>query len=170
MENQKEKKSRLSPLVYVTLAAVYLTPNLIFQFMAILAGICTYQEYNHVSKHPVSLLFFLLMIGATIIACKNFKKLISSYYEGKIDSHTVGKKLNRLFTINIFVPITAGIVQGIITCVLLAAGKAEFAAFHGTKPYAAIFIFSLAVVFNFALLFYVFNIRVFELEINDIPF
>lgn len=170
MKNQNEKKSKLSPWVYVTLVAVYLTPNLIFQFMAMLAGLCSYREYNHVSKHPVSLLFFLLMITASVLACRAFKKLISSYREGKVDSHTVGVKLNKLFTINIFAPIIAGAVQGIITCVLLATGKAEFAAFHGTKPYVPVMIFSMAVVFNFALLFYVFNIRLFENEINDIPF
>ena len=170
MKDQNEKKSRLSPLVYVTLVAVYLTPNLIFQFMAILAGLCSYREYNHVSKHPVSLLFFLLMVIASFLACRAFKKLISAYYEGKVDSRTVGLKLKKLFTINIFSPIIAGAVQGVITCVLLASGKAEFTAFQGTKPYVSVMIFSMAVVFNFALLFYVINIRLFEKEINNIPF
>ncbi|MCQ2591294.1 MAG: methyl-accepting chemotaxis protein [Treponema sp.] len=138
--------------------------------MAILAGFCTYNEYNSISKNPLSLLFFLFMITAAFFACRAFNKLISSYRQGRIDSHTVGIRLNKLFTINIFAPITAGLFQGIITCILLASGKAHFAAFQGTKPYVPVIIFSLAVVFNFALLFYVFNIRIFETEINDIPF
>ncbi|MCQ2572341.1 MAG: methyl-accepting chemotaxis protein [Treponema sp.] len=175
MKNAKEqgsKKTKLSVMIYVTLVAVYLTPILIFQFMAILAGLCTYEEYNSISKNPISLLFFLFMLTASLLACRAFNKLITAYREGKIDSHVVGKKLGKLFTINIFAPITAGLVQGIIASLLLASGKAEFAAFstYGAKPYVPVMIFSMAVVFNFALLFYVINIRLFETKINDIPF
>ncbi len=170
MEKQTKTKSRLTPLVYITLFLVYVSPILVYQFMAILAGICTYQEYNVVSKNPLSLAFFLLMTCAAVASCLATRKLINSYYEGKIDSHKVGKTLNRLAKLNIVAPVSSGVVQGVITCSILSSGKVSFAAFEGTSPYASVMFFSLAVVFNFALLFYVINIRLFETKINDIPF
>ncbi len=170
MGSPNEKKSRLSPIVYITLFLVYVSPILVFQFMAILAGLCTYREYNSVSKSPVSLLFFVVMCVAACVSCLTIRKLINSYYEGKVDQHTVGTKLNKLCKLNIVGPISAGVIQGVITCRTVASGKAEFSAFQGESPYLAIMFFSLAVVFNFALLFYVINIRLFETKINDIPF
>ncbi|MCQ2595407.1 MAG: methyl-accepting chemotaxis protein [Treponemataceae bacterium] len=170
MANEKEKKSRLTPLVFITLMAVYLSPILIFQFMLRLAGMCTYDEYKSILVHPASLIFFLIILGAAIFACNTINNLIKSYYEGKVDAHTVGTRLNKLAKLNIIGPISAGLVQGIITSLLISSGKAEFSAFEGSSPSVAIIIFSLAVVFNFALLFYVINIRLFESKISDIPF
>ena len=164
------KKSRLTPLVYITLFAVYISPILVFQFMAQLAGLCTYREYNHISKHPISLIFFLIMVIFAVLACLAIRKLINSYYDGIVDSHTVGTRLNKLAKLNIVAPISSGVIQGVITCMFISTGKVEFSSFEGKSPYLAIMFFSLAVVFNFALLFYVINIRLFETKINDIPF
>ncbi len=168
--NLGTKKNRVNWIVYTTLILIYIAPLLSFEIMGILAGIFTFKEYNHVSNTPISLIFFALVLASSIWSCLQLKKLLNQYYSGKIDSHIVGKKLHTLAKINIAGPIISGVFQGIITCFFLATGKATFAAYEGTSPYLSVMLFSLATVFNFALLFYVINIRIFETRINDIPF
>ncbi|MCQ2585958.1 MAG: methyl-accepting chemotaxis protein [Treponema sp.] len=172
MKDQKEKKAKakLSPIIYITLTLVYLSPILLFQFMGILAGLFTYDEYNAVSKKPLSLLYFLFMVISAVLACLRVRNLVTSFYEGKITQNKLGKQLKIFCKFNILAPISAGMIQGAISCFFVSTGKAEFSAFKGESPYVAIMFFALAVVFNFALLFYVINIRLFETRINDIPF
>jgi len=170
MENQNTAKNTVNWIVYVTLVFIYLAPLFVFEFMGIIAGLFTYKEYNKISRNPLSLLFFLIVLGNSLNACYRLKKMLKEYYSGQIDAHIIGKKLHKLAKFNIAGPIVAGVFQGVICCILLATGKTKFSAFYGTSPYVSVVFFSIAVVFNFALLFYVVNIRILESKINDIPF
>jgi len=171
MENkQAESKNRVNWIVYATLIAIYISPILIFNFMGNFAGLFKTKEYGPIKNSIPSIIFFLIILGNAINACYRLKKMLKEYYSGKIDHHVFGKKMHKLAKFNIVGPIVAGIVQGILTCVLYASGKTTFAAFQGQPPYLSIMFFCLAVVFNFALLFYVINIRILESKINDIPF
>ena len=168
--NNTKPLNKVNWVVYATLIAIYTSPILIFNFLGILAGIFTYDEYTVVSKSPITLIFFALHLTWAILACLSLRKLIKNYYAGIIDQHTFGKKMHFLAKVNIAGPIVGGLFQGLITCMIIAMGKVSFEAFQGEKPYFSIMCFSLATVFNFALLFYVINIRLLETKINNIPF
>lgn len=167
---ETKSKNKVNWIVYATLVAIYISPILVFGSFGNLAGLFTAKEYSPIRNSPISLIFFCGLVVWSIFACFSLKKLVNSYYSGAIDQHTFGKKMHFQAKINIVAPITSGIVQGVITCIGLAMGKSTFSSFQGQTPYLSIMFFSLATVFNFALLFYVINIRILETKINNIPF
>lgn len=170
MRDKKSKRQGASLIVYVTLVLIYFAPLLAYGPLGTLAGIFTQAEYVKIATNPLSLIFFLIVIGNGLNACYRLRKILKEYYSDKIDYHTAGQKLHSLAKFNIAGPIITGVVQGIITCILAANKYIEFSALLGRSPYLAIMFFSIAVVFNFALLFYVINIRLLEVQIKDIPF
>ena len=165
-----KKKGALGWVVYVTLVLIYISPILVFKFMGSFAGLFTFKEYNAVAFTPASIIFFLFMFAASILSSFTLKKIINDYYSGLATQHTTGKRLQVLSKINIASPITSGIVQGVIIYLMLKSGKVEFASLEGHVTFLPILFFSIATVFNFGLLFYVINIRILEVKINDIPF
>ena len=170
MRDKKSKRQGASLIVYVTLVLIYFAPLLAYGPLGTLAGIFTQAEYVKIATNPLSLIFFLIILGSGLTACYRLRKILKEYYSDKIDYHTAGQKLHRHAKFNIAGPIIAGVVQGIITCILAANKYIEFSTLRGRSPYSAIMFFSIAVVFNFALLFYVINIRLLEVQIGDIPF
>ena len=170
MSDKKSKRQGASLIVYVTLVLIYVSPLFAYGPLGTLAGIFTQTEYVKIATNPLSLIFFLIILGSGLTACYRLRKILKEYYSDKIDYHTAGQKLHKHAKINIAGPVITGVVQGIITCVLAANKYIEFSALRGRSPYLAIMFFSIAVVFNFALLFYVINIRILEVQIRDIPF
>ena len=170
MSDKKSKRQGASLIVYVTLVLIYVAPLFAYGPLGTLAGIFTQAEYVKIATNPLSLIFFLIILGSGLTACYRLRKILKEYYSDKIDYHTAGQKLHKHAKINIAGPVITGVVQGIITCVLAANKYIEFSALRGRSPYLAIMFFSIAVVFNFALLFYVINIRILEVQIRDIPF
>ena len=170
MSDKKPKRQGASLIVYVTLVLIYVAPLFAYGPLGTLAGIVTQAEYVKIATNPLSLIFFLIILGSGLTACYRLRKILKEYYSDKIDYHTAGQKLHKHAKINIAGPVITGVVQGIITCVLAANKYIEFSALRGRSPYLAIMFFSIAVVFNFALLFYVINIRILEVQIRDIPF
>lgn len=171
MSDKKPKRQGASLIVYVTLVLIYVSPLFAYGPLGTLAGIFTQAEYVKIATNPLSLIFFLIILGSGLTACYRLRKILKEYYySDKIDYHTAGQKLHKHAKINIAGPVITGVVQGIITCVLAANKYIEFSALRGRSPYLAIMFFSIAVVFNFALLFYVINIRILEVQIRDIPF
>lgn len=170
MSDKKPKRQGASLIVYVTLVLIYVAPLFAYGPLGTLAGIFTQAEYVKIATNPLSLIFFLIILGSGLTACYRLRKILKEYYSDKIDYHKAGQKLHKHAKINIAGPVITGVVQGIITCVLAANKYIEFSALRGRSPYLAIMFFSIAVVFNFALLFYVINIRILEVQIRDIPF
>ncbi len=170
MSDKKSKRQGASLIVYVTLVLIYVSPLFAYGPLGTLAGIFTQAEYVKIATNPLSLIFFLIILGSGLTACYRLRKILKEYYSDKIDYHTAGQKLHQQAKINIAGPVITGVVQGIITCILAANKYIEFSALRGRSPYLAIMFFSIAVVFNFALLFYVINIRILEVQIRDIPF
>lgn len=170
MSDKKSKRQGASLIVYVTLVLIYVAPLFAYGPLGTLAGIFTQAEYVKIATNPLSLIFFLIILGSGLTACYRLRKILKEYYSDKIDYHTAGQKLHKQAKINIAGPVITGVVQGIITCILAANKYIEFSALRGRSPYLAIMFFSIAVVFNFALLFYVINIRILEVQIRDIPF
>lgn len=170
MENTKSTKKGAGIFVYATLVLIYISPLLAYAPFGVMAGIFTYHEYSKVALNPLSIIFFLAIFIFSLTSCKKLKSTVDDYYSGKVDYHTTGKKLHAMAKVNIAAPVISGIVQGIITCILLANNIVTFESVDALSPYATIMFFSVSVVFTFGLLFYVINIRTFEVRISDIPF
>lgn len=168
----KNKLKTVPWYIYAILTAIYIFPILGYQFLGICSGLFTYREYNHVSKHPISLLFFLVVIGIAIFINLFLKKTILIYRNNPCSKteETANKRLKLLIYTNILVPNIIGLCQGLITISLIHSGAASFSRFEGSSPVLAILIFSVGEVCEFALLFLVLFLRFMEKNIIDIPF
>ena len=163
-------EKKLPWLVYITLAAVYLSPLVAYPFMGAATKIFTLREYQRILISPISILFFLFIFACAVLSSIRLKNIVYDYRSGKKDAHATGKALHLHAKVNIMGPIVSGFVQGIIVTMLVKAGKVQLANFQNSNPMLPIMMFSLSAVFDFALLFYVINIRLFEVSIIDIPF
>src|SRR5574344_869781 len=114
MRDKKSKRQDASLIVYVTLVLIYFAPLLAYGPLGTLAGIFTQAEYVKIATNPLSLIFFLIILGSGLNACYRLRKILKEYYSDKIDYHTAGQKLHRHAKFNIAGPIIAGVVQGII--------------------------------------------------------
>lgn len=172
MEENKQKKGVLPVSVYVTLFLVYLSPILLYQFVGLVTGLFVESEYKIIVRSPVNLLFFLCIIGAGVFSALRLKKTVVQYNENPSDEQRskTNKSLKFLATFNIAVPLVSAVIQGLIVTSFLMSGKVVFASMEGSSPLVPVFAFSLGVVFDFALLFYVINIRLLERSVFYIPF
>jgi len=169
MDTVKENKKSLSWYVYATQALIFLSPILLYQVLGLIAGLFASAEYNRIAMNPLNLGFFVLAIFFATASCLALKKIIDGYNAGT-DRTTTNKKLKLLATLNIVVPIFVSVMQGLLVAFLIQKGVATFENFEGSSPLGALVCYSLAVVFDFALLFYVISIRLMESEISYIPF
>jgi len=155
---------------YILQYFIYLSPIIFYQFVGAEAGIFTIKEYIPISKHPASLALFLVINLLAVGACILINKKLKAYNEGAISHEEMNKFLFILSKANIAIPLLFSFAQATIASLLCKKGIATFSSFEGTSPAVSIFCYSLAIVFEIALLFYVVNIRVLETTISYIPF
>lgn len=165
-----EKKSVFNWKVYFMLIMIYISPLLFYQFVGALTGIFTFKEYSYIAKYPISIIYFILVLSLSIYSCYFLNKTVKDYNNGSLDLDKTNKRLKIVTMINIICPIISGLIQGTIACIFLSAGTVVFNAFKGSSPYLSVMAFSISVVFNISLLFYVINIRQIEEAIAYIPF
>jgi len=167
-----DKKKPFSFLTYILLMGVYIGPILCFQFMGIFAGLFKFSEYTVIASHPLSLLFFVVATGLGISASMLLKKITIKYRENPSEGNLsiYNKQMHLLAMANVVLPIIVGILNGILVGSLLKKQVVVFHNFESQDPFVVIFCFTLSVVFDFALFFYVIYIRYMESQVSDIPF
>lgn len=165
-----ENSKKLPFYVYVLQYFIYLSPVYCYQFIGMLAGIFTFREYKAISTNPLSLIGFVVINALAIGVCFLIKKKLTAYNNNEITSEEMNKFLFILAKVNIAVPLLYSFFQAATVCILCNKGVAVLSAFEGTSPVLSIGLYSFAVVFEIALLFYVINIRLLETNISYIPF
>jgi len=167
----KTGKTKSLPFgIFILQYMIYLSPLLCYQFLGVIAGLFSFREYVPIARHPLSLAYFLFVNAIAIGSCVYLSKTLKQYNSNKIDSHTMNKHLFILSKINIALPILGGLIQCAIALNLLKTGITAFSSFNNENPLFATGLYSMAVVFDFALLFYVINIRLQETALSYIPF
>lgn len=170
MQQDEKSRTKLSWFVYFSQVMIYLSPLLLYEILGVAMGLFTRDEYTQILKQPLNLVVFVGAIVATVISCVSLKRAVSDYDEKKINETDINKKLKKFAILNIAIPLSIGFLQGLVTSITVARGIVKFSAFEGSSPILAVFIYSVAVVFCFALLFYVLNIKSLERQLHYIPF
>lgn len=170
MQQDEKNAKSLSWYIYATLVMIYLSPILLYEVLGIATGLVTQKEYTQILRQPLNFVLFVIAVTISVTSCLFLKKLVSNYNEQKISQTEINKKLKIFSMMNIAIPLTIGILQGVVTCITLAKGAVKFSAFAGKSPMMAVMFYSVSVVFCFSLLFYVLNIRFMEQQLHYIPF
>ena len=156
--------------VYLTAVLINLAPIIFYGPMGVLAGLFSFQEFLGLALYPLFLAVDFLSIAASVVGCILMTKTVENFRNKASDIETTNKSLHLLALINIVVPIAASLLKGLVVMLELKSGRIELANFEGASPIFSMMIYSISVVFNFALLFYVINIRLWETAVSDIPF
>lgn len=170
MQQDEKNAKSLSWYIYATLVMIYLSPILLYEVLGIATGLVTQKEYTQILKQPLNFIVFVIAVTISVTSCLFLKKLVLNYNEQKMGKAEINKKLKIFSMMNIAIPLTVGILQGVVTCITLAKGAVKFSAFAGKSPMLAVILYSISVVFCFSLLFYVLNIRLMEQQLHYIPF
>lgn len=168
MENKKENLFKW--YFYIPLILIFMGPVLFYPFLGSLTKIFTLNEYKPILVHPLNIVFILLNFIIIGLACYAEQKIVLSYRSGKISQKKTNKFIKILDLYNIVLPNVMGVVKGALVNHLLKSGVTKFANLQGANETLVVYVFSLAVVFDFALVFYVFHISQFESKICDIAF
>lgn len=167
MNNQNITK--LKWYTYVLLAGIDLLPILFFGTIGSITGLFTISEYNKIVTKPINIVFFILAIAVTLLACLYTKKVVNDYDTTK-DVEKVNKRLQLLSMLNIAIPLTLAFIQGLIVATYSTNGTVTFASFQGSSPVFPIICFSFSIVFQISLFCYIFLIRALESQITYIPY
>lgn len=167
MNNQNITK--LKWYTYVLLVGMDLLPILFFGTIGSITGLFTISEYNKIVTKPINIVFFILAIAVTLLACLYTKKVVNDYDTTK-DVEKVNKRLQLLSMLNIAIPLTLAFIQGLIVSTYSTNGTVTFASFQGSSPVFPIICFSFSIVFQISLFCYIFLIRALESQITYIPY
>lgn len=170
MQQDKKSTKGLSWYIYATLVMIYLSPILLYEVLGIATGLVTQKEYTQILRQPLNFIVFVIAVTISVTSCLFLKNLVLNYSEQKTGKAEINKKLKIFSMMNIAIPLTIGILQGVVTCSTLARGVVKFSSFAGKSPMLAVILYSISVVFCFSLLFYVLNIRLMEQQLHYIPF
>ncbi len=169
-KESNQVKGEYPAIVYFTLMMIYVSPFLFYDVMGIMVGLIRPNEILRVNIHPANISLFLITVCAGIFSCRLQTKYTRLYARKEVTCEEVNRKLQILTKVNVAVPILMGLLRGVYISVLMKAGAVSYENVKGGHYVLAIMFFSLSVVFEFALFFYVINIRLLEAAISDIPF
>lgn len=170
MNTQKaQTPKRLKWYIYTLLAAIYLSPIFLYEFVGKATGLFVGAEYVKIVQHPVNLIFFAFAVGITVFGCLFTKKVVETYDKDH-DVEKVNKKLKLLSQLNIGIPLALAFIQGLIVCFFISSGKAVFSSLMGSSPVFTIMCYSFGIVFQISLFCYIFFIRFLETTLSYIPF
>lgn len=168
MENKKENLFKW--YFYLTLVLIYMGPILFYHLCGTLTKIFTFKEYKPIQFHPLNIGFIIFNIIIIFSTCYFEQKLVLDYKNGKKTQSQTNKFFKIMDLYNIVMPNVLGLIKGFIVNFLLQRGVTKFANIQGGNQTLIIYFFSIAVVLDFALLFYVINLRQKEIVVRDIPF
>lgn len=155
---------------FITLALTYASPIIFYVFLGVASRIFTFEEYRPILFHPANIIFVVLVIIAIIFACYTERKIGLDYINGKITKEKANKKIHYIDLFNIAMPNVFGVIKAFLVNYFLKSGVTTFSSLQGTNPTPVIFLYSMGVVFDFALIFYVIHIRQMEVKLYFIPY
>ncbi len=155
--------------VYLTLALIYISPAFFFLPIGLMANLFSLSEYLGLVASPIFAIYCLLIIGTPILTGTKITKIVNAYRNKTLDEESTNKQLHLMALINVVIPVSSGFVLSALYNIRIANGYV-LSNFEGVSAYLPMTLFTMAVVFDAALMSYVIYIRVMEAELTDIPF
>lgn len=155
---------------YLIIVLIYLSPVFSFKPLAAFFNMFTNEEYSVFLANPIFIALNLIILGCAIVSCIFLKK-IAEFYDESEESISKTNRLFKLYTyLNLIIPVIYSILQGFLICLVIGITGDTPISFGTQSPYICIMLFSVAVVLEFSVLFYVLFIRVIEPKLSFIPF
>lgn len=170
MEIVQEQKRKISIAAFIMIVMIYVSPNILFLPMGLVTELFTLKEAKVIITSPLFLLFTLILIGFGSLMATTLNKTITDFDKPDRSLSKINKKLKILQTLNIAFPLVSSFVTAAVVLHILFSHKIQLESFMGESPITGVVIFSLSLVFEFALLFYVIHIRLTEAYMHFIPF
>ncbi len=155
--------------VYLTLALIYISPAIFFLPIGLIANLFSFSEYLGLVASPIFAIYCLLIIGTPILTGTKITKTVNAYRNKTLDEESTNKQLHLMALLNVVTPVSSGFVLSGLYAIRIANGYV-LSNFEGVPAYLPMTLFTMAVVFDAALMSYVIYIRVMEAELTDIPF
>jgi len=155
--------------VYLTLALIYISPAIFFLPIGLIANLFSFSEYLGLVASPIFAIYCLLIIGTPILTGTKITKTVNAYRNKTLDEESTNKQLHLMALLNVVIPVSSGFVLSALYSIRIANGYV-LSNFEGVSAYLPMTLFTMAVVFDAALMSYVIYIRVMEAELTDIPF
>lgn len=155
--------------VYLTLALIYISPAFFFLPIGLMANLFSLSEYLGLVASPIFAIYCLLIIGTPILTGTKITKTVNAYRNKTLDEESTNKQLHLMALLNVVIPVSSGFVLSALYSIRIANGYV-LSNFEGVSAYLPMTLFTMAVVFDAALMSYVLYIRVMEAELTDIPF
>ena len=175
MENNQNAKNKVPFYGYLMMVFIYVAAPFSNPVLAYIVGIYdTFEEFKTFSSSPIMLVSLAICFAVGIFVTKKFKKTIEQFNAlpeiHRAEIEDVNKKLKVLYKLNIILPIICGFLTSLAFYIELSISKIQLANFQGFSPMSVYFIFTIGIVFECALLFYVIMIRIVEPRLYYIPF
>ena len=160
VNTQVNAKTKIPFYGYLMMVFIYVAAPFSNPVLAYILGIySSFEEFTHFSGSPIMLLSLAICFAVGILVTKKFKKTIDNFnalpevHRSEIEA--VNKKLKVLYKLNIILPIICGFLTSLAFYIELSISKIQLANFQGFSPMSVFFIFTIGIVFECALLFYV---------------
>ncbi len=167
--SQNSNNQKFPIHVYLTLALIYISPAIFFLPIGLMANLFSLSEYLGLVASPIFAIYCLLIIGAPILSGTKITKIVNAYRNKTLDEESTNKQLHLMALLNVVIPVSSGFVLSALYSIRIANGYV-LSNFDGIPAYLPMTLFTMAVVFDAALMSYVIYIRVMENQIADIPF
>ncbi|MCQ2584257.1 MAG: methyl-accepting chemotaxis protein [Treponema sp.] len=170
-----KKNTTLKPKIplaaYILIAGVYLAPNFLGGLFCYLGGGLTNREWRNLTKKPIILLIFLIVIACAVCSCLLMKKKIEKCNpESKEDTDKLNKLLKIMDYVNIALPIT---LCG-ITCFAFVKSATQMfplTCFGNSMTFIpSLAFFMIGTLFLTGLLCYTASIQIIEKRLSWLPF
>ncbi|MCQ2573911.1 MAG: methyl-accepting chemotaxis protein [Treponema sp.] len=164
-------KQKIPFVTYLMISGIYVAPNFLGGLFCYVGGGLTNREYRNLTKNPVVLAVFLLVVICAIASCLFMKKVID-----KCDptSKEATDKLNKTIKVLDYVNICGPITLCAITCfafIKSASSLAPLTYFGDSNTYiASLSLFLFGTLFMTGLLFYTVSVQVIERRLSWLPF
>jgi methyl-accepting chemotaxis protein len=165
-----EQKKIIPWYCYAFIFATTMAPVLLFRVLAAFLNLYSYQEFGKFAIHPAMIFGYLFSAGCSTGICYLLNKTIKLYMADPSQRTLVNKRFKLISTLNVALPLFNIVMEGVVVSLLVVAKGWIPESFHGESPVPCTILFSIALVGEFGLLFYMFYIRILEPRIAFIDF
>ena len=156
---------------YLMIFLLYLTPFILMAPVALLTGLFTLQEFEHIFSNPIIFLESAVLIAGGGVMTFQLRSTINSFQNTPEGIKKFNKRLKIVDTINIVFPVSSMIIMGKSMDEIFHHTGVHLTAFpNGEDPAFFLIMLFLGTLFDISLFFYILHIRIIEPKLWSIPF
>ena len=155
---------------YAFIVATTMVPIILFGPLAAFLNLYSAKEFGVISIHPAMFVVYAISALGACGICYLLNRTVKLYLSDPSQRTFINKRFKLISTLNVGIPLFCILFEGVVVSLLTTVKGLAPKSFHGESPVICTLLFSVALIGEIGLFFYMLYIRILEPRIAFIDF